>query len=94
MGVLTDTGKMPRHPPWGWLVLGFVAWVAAYASLTPFADSAIAALGLTRQTHLGEALHRYAVLLLLGGAAVHWLSLGRRAAGGDFLFSDFGADGE
>jgi len=72
MNSLIDTCKMPRHPPWGWLVLGFAAWIAAYASLLPFADSAIAALGLTRQTHLGEAVHFFfydtpKVLLLLTG---------------------------
>ena len=72
MTTLTDTGHMPRRPPWGWLILGFVAWVAAYASLIPFADAAIAALGLSRETHLGEAVHFFfydtpKVLLLLTG---------------------------
>ena len=72
MTTLTDTGHMPRRPPWGWLILGFVAWVAAYASLVPFADSAIALLGLSRETHLGEAVHFFfydtpKVLLLLTG---------------------------
>ena len=72
MNTVTDTGGMPRHPPWGWLILGFAAWIAAYASLIPFADAAIAALGLSRETHLGEAVHFFLydtpkVLLLLGG---------------------------
>ncbi|MBK8121108.1 MAG: permease [Sulfuritalea sp.] len=72
MTALTETGHMPRRPPWAWLILGFVAWVAAYASLVPFADAAIAALGLSRETHLGEAVHFFfydtpKVLLLLTG---------------------------
>jgi uncharacterized membrane protein YraQ (UPF0718 family) len=72
MNTLTDTNHMPRRPPWGWLVLGVAAWLIAYASLTPIADTAIAALGLTRQTHLGEAVHFFfydtpKVLLLLTG---------------------------
>ena len=72
MTTFTDTGHSPRRPPWGWLGLGFVAWIASYASLMPFADAAIALLGLTRQTHLGEAVHFFfydtpKVLLLLGG---------------------------
>ncbi|MDO8786897.1 MAG: permease [Sulfuritalea sp.] len=72
MSVLTDTDKMPRHSPWGWLALGIVTWIAAYASLSPVADGAIAALALTRQTHLGEAVHFFfydtpKVLLLLTG---------------------------
>ena len=72
MTTLTDTGHMRRRPPWGWLFLGFAAWVAAYASLIPFADAAIAMLGLTRETPLGEAVHFFfydtpKVLLLLTG---------------------------
>jgi len=55
-----------------WLALAIVAWVAAYAWLTKFADAVIAALGLTRQTHLGEAVHFFfydtpKVVLLLAG---------------------------
>lgn len=62
----------PHRAPWGWLALGLAAWIAAYASLVPFADAVIAALGLTRQTHLGEAVHFFfydtpKVLLLLTG---------------------------
>jgi uncharacterized membrane protein YraQ (UPF0718 family) len=72
MTALTDTGHSPRRPPWGWLCAGFLTWIAAYASLMPFADAAIAVLGLTRQTHLGEAVHFFfydtpKVLLLLTG---------------------------
>ena len=55
MNTLAETS--PHRAPWGWLVLGLAAWIAAYASLGPFADAVIAALGLTRQTHLGEAVH-------------------------------------
>ena len=72
MTALTDTSHSPRRPPWGWLAVGVVTWIAAYASLMPFADAAIALLGLTRQTHLGEAVHFFfydtpKVLLLLTG---------------------------
>jgi uncharacterized membrane protein YraQ (UPF0718 family) len=72
MSTLADTHRTQRRPPWGWLVLGLAAWIAAYASLIPFADAAIAVLGLTRQTHLGEAVHFFfydtpKVLLLLTG---------------------------
>ena len=47
-------------------------WVLAYRHLGDFADIVIAALGLSRQTHLGEALHFFfydtpKVLLLLTG---------------------------
>ena len=72
MSSLTDTGRLPPRAPWGWLFLGVVLWIAAYASLIPFADQAIRALGLTRETHLGEAVHFFfydtpKVLLLLTG---------------------------
>ncbi|MDP1610332.1 MAG: permease [Sulfuritalea sp.] len=61
-----------RQAPWGWLALGLGAWIAAYASLVPFADALIAGLGFTRQTQFGEALHFFfydtpKVLLLLTG---------------------------
>jgi uncharacterized membrane protein YraQ (UPF0718 family) len=70
MNTLTDNPQ--RAAPWAWLILGLVAWIAAYASLIPVADALIAALGLARQTHLGEALHFFfydtpKVLLLLTG---------------------------
>jgi uncharacterized membrane protein YraQ (UPF0718 family) len=72
MTALTDTAHSPRRPPWGWLGVAVLAWIAAYASLMPFADAAIGLLGLTRQTHLGEAVHFFfydtpKVLLLLTG---------------------------
>jgi hypothetical protein len=59
-----------RGAPWGWLILGCAAWIAAYASLVPFADAIVAMLGLTSQTHFGAAIHFFAydtpkVLLLL-----------------------------
>ena len=61
-----------RPAPWGWLSLGLVAWVVAYASLFPFANTVISLLGLSRETHLGEAMHFFfydtpKVLLLLTG---------------------------
>ena len=70
MGALAETPS--HHAPWGWLGLGLAAWIAAYASLMSFADAVIAALGFTRQTPLGEALHFFfydtpKVLLLLTG---------------------------
>jgi uncharacterized membrane protein YraQ (UPF0718 family) len=48
------------------------AWIAAYAHLADFADAVVAALGLSRQTSLGEAVHFFCydtpkVLLLLAG---------------------------
>ena len=54
------------------LSLAVLVWVLVYSHLTDFADAVIAALGLTRQTHLGEALHFFfydtpKVLLLLTG---------------------------
>ena len=41
-----------------------------------------------------DARHRHPVLLLLGGAAVHRLRAGGRAAGRDVLLPDLGADGQ
>ncbi len=70
MNILVETPT--RRAPWGWLMLALLAWIGAYAALVPFADTVIAALGLTRQTHLGEAIHFFfydtpKVLLLLTG---------------------------
>jgi uncharacterized protein len=70
MSTLAETSS--HRAPWGWLVLGIAVWIAAYASLMPFADAVIAAVGLTRRTHFGEALHFFLydtpkVLLLLTG---------------------------
>lgn len=64
-----------RNPlnPWLWgLPIAVILWVVAYIHLTDIADLAIAALGLTRDTHLGEAVHFFLydtpkVLLLLVG---------------------------
>ncbi len=61
-----------RPGPWGWLLIVLIVWVAAYASLIPFADTVIALVGLTRETHMGEAVHFFfydtaKVLLLLTG---------------------------
>ena len=72
MNVLTDSSHGLRRPPWGWLALGFGAWIATYASLVSLADAVIAMLGLTRATQLGEAIHFFfydtpKVLLLLTG---------------------------
>jgi len=68
----TNPAKSPVGQRFAGLAFAAVAWVAAYAYLTEFADAVIAALGLTRQTHLGEAVHFFfydtpKVLLLLAG---------------------------
>jgi len=66
------------QPPTGlvaWLsgiVLAAVAWVITYAHLTEFADAVLAGIGMSRDNHLGEALHFFfydtpKVLLLLTG---------------------------
>jgi uncharacterized membrane protein YraQ (UPF0718 family) len=65
-------GSPTRRAPWHWLGLGLVAWAAAYASLPLFANTLVAAIGLNRETHLGEAIHFFfydtpKVLLLLIG---------------------------
>ena len=54
------------------LALGVLLWVAAYSQLTAFADALVGAAGLSRQTHLGQAVHFFfydtpKVLLLLTG---------------------------
>ena len=54
------------------IAVAAVVWVVAYSNLTAFADAVIAAFGLTRATHLGEAVHFFIydtpkVLLLLTG---------------------------
>ena len=61
-----------RHAHWIWLAAALGSWVAAYASLVPLADAVTAALGLSRDTRLGEAVHFFVydtpkVLLLLTG---------------------------
>ena len=67
---MTTTTATARRAPWGLLLLTGAAWIVAYANLLPFADALIGLLGLTRETHLGEALHFFfydtpKVLLLL-----------------------------
>ena len=54
------------------LTVAALVWFLAYSNLTAFADAVIAALGLTRATHVGEAVHFFVydtpkVLLLLAG---------------------------
>ena len=54
------------------VALGAALWVLAYGNLIPFANGALALLGLTRETRLGEAVHFFLydtpkVLLLLTG---------------------------
>jgi hypothetical protein len=54
------------------LVFAALAWVAAYAYLTEFADAAVAAMGVTRGTRFADAAHFFffdtpKVLLLLTG---------------------------
>lgn len=71
MSELADS-TTAHHAPWGRLALGLAAWVAAYASLLPFADAVTGLLGLSLETHLGEAVHFFVfdtpkVLLLLTG---------------------------
>jgi hypothetical protein len=74
MTELTTTAP-PRLTFGRWVVglsLAIVAWVAAYAYLTEFADAMVAATGLARGTRFGEAVHFFffdtpKVLLLLTG---------------------------
>lgn len=72
MNTATETTISSRRAPWGWLALATGVWVAAYASLTWFADALLALTGLSPQTHLGGALQFFfydtpKVLLLLTG---------------------------
>ncbi len=70
------THTAPHSPTLArWLAgvaLATAAWVIAYSQLTALADALLALLGLTRATHLGEAVHFFLydtpkVLLLLTG---------------------------
>lgn len=63
---------VPRRTPWLWLSLALALWIAAYWNLRPFADALLSVSGLSRDTHLGEAVHFFLydtpkVLLLLTG---------------------------
>ncbi len=65
-----QTGKTVKYL--ALLLLAAVLWFAAYGQLLPLADALLALLGLTRATHLGEAVHFFLydtpkVLLLLAG---------------------------
>jgi len=73
--VSSDPHVLPSPSPGRWLAgiaVAAIAWVFAYSNLTAFADAVISALGLTRTTHFGEAVHFFVydtpkVLLLLAG---------------------------
>ena len=61
-----------RRASWGWLSLVLAVWIVAYWNLTAFADAVLSLSGLSRETHLGEAVHFLLydtpkVLLLLTG---------------------------
>jgi uncharacterized protein len=70
-----DSHVLPSPSIGRWLAVITVAaivWFFAYSNLTTFADAVISALGLTRATHFGEAVHFFVydtpkVLLLLTG---------------------------
>ncbi len=70
---MTEKGDSRFPMPWLWsLPLAAAVWVALYVHLTDLADLAVALLGLSRNTHLGEAVHFFLydtpkVLLLLVG---------------------------
>lgn len=70
---MTEKGDSRFPMPWLWsLPLAAAVWVALYVHLTDLADLAVALLGLSRDTHLGEAVHFFLydtpkVLLLLVG---------------------------
>ncbi|MDP2823287.1 MAG: permease [Sulfuritalea sp.] len=74
MTELTHIAVPPAPTPGRWIVglaIAAVAWVAAYAHLTDFADAVVAAVGLERGTYLAEAVHFFfydtpKVLLLVG----------------------------
>jgi uncharacterized membrane protein YraQ (UPF0718 family) len=70
---MTEKGDSRFPMPWLWsLPLAAAVWVALYVHLTDLADLAVALLGLSRDTHFGEAVHFFLydtpkVLLLLIG---------------------------
>ena len=69
----TEAAASPILPRWlAGIAVASVAWFLAYTSLSALADSLVALLGLSRETHFGEALHFFLydtpkVLLLLVG---------------------------
>ena len=70
MTTTTVSAPHPRRAPWGWVALALAVWIGAYWNLTAFADALLVPTGLSRDTHLGEALHFFfydtpKVLLLL-----------------------------
>ena len=75
MNVEMNTAAPARGPGWRWLCGTAAAaglWFWLYGNLTAMADFVVAALGQSRQTALGEALHFFVydtpkVLLLLTG---------------------------
>jgi len=75
MSETTASGVPPRLTFSRWVIglaVAAVVWVAAYASLTDFADAVVAGFGLERGTHFAEAVHFFfydtpKVLLLLVG---------------------------
>jgi uncharacterized membrane protein YraQ (UPF0718 family) len=73
-----NTLALERNRPKGlvWWLVGVTAataaWFAVYVHLTDFADAVVAATGVARSSHLGDAIHFFAydtpkVLLLLTG---------------------------
>lgn len=66
----TSTAKLCRW--FGGVALATLLWIFLYSQLTAFADGVLHVLGLSRQTHFGEAVHFFfydtpKVLLLLTG---------------------------
>lgn len=85
MSTLTDMDHGARRPPWGWLALGFGAWIAAYASLIPLAAAVIAllafmmsviALSLPEMVILRKVLKLPLILTFAGVAATGILFVG------------------
>ena len=73
VSVQTEAQASPALARWlAAIALATVAWLLVYNSLSAIADTLVAALGLSRATHFGEALHFFfydtpKVLLLLVG---------------------------
>jgi len=72
MAALAETPATPRNARWALVLLALGAWIAAYASLTSFANIVVAAFGLEDTTQLAKAVRFFAydtpkVLLLLTG---------------------------